>query len=371
VTTETATTVACERGTTGAATSNAAQPAWPWRALIVMPTLNEAAHLEAAVSDLLRGAAEPGAVRLVIVDGGSTDGTLALAERLAREHASVRLLHNPARIQSVAVNLAVRGFGHDFDVLIRCDAHALYPPAFCARLLETLAYRQADSVVVPLDSVGHGALQRAVARVSNSPVGTGGAAHRAGHTSGFVDHGHHAAFRMDTFRNCGGYDETFTHNEDAEFDCRQRALGGRVFLDSAIRVTYHPRASFGGLWRQYFCYGAGRSRTARRHPGSLRVRQIALPVHLGVSVIAFAGSPWCPALLLWPAAYLGLLTLVALSWAVRQGSLAALLTGPVALVMHSAWASGFLAGLIQRREGVWRPNMTVPLRLAEGLGEPA
>jgi hypothetical protein len=37
-----------------------------------------------------------------------------------------------------------------------------------------------------------------------------------------------AAFRMDTFRNCGGYDETFTHNEDAEFDCRQTRLGGRV-----------------------------------------------------------------------------------------------------------------------------------------------
>jgi len=101
------------------------------------------------------------------------------------------------------------------------------------------------------------------------------------------------------------------------------------------------------------------------------VRQIALPLHLGVSLVAFAGSPWWPALLVWPAAYLGLLTLVALSWAVQQGSLAALLTGPVALVMHSAWATGFLAGLLQRREQVWRPHMTVPLRLAEGLGEQA
>ena len=36
--------------------------------------------------------------------------------------------------------------------------------------------------------------------------------------SGYVDHGHHAAFRAASFKAIGGYDETFSHNEDAEFD---------------------------------------------------------------------------------------------------------------------------------------------------------
>ncbi|MET0410615.1 MAG: glycosyltransferase family 2 protein, partial [Polyangiaceae bacterium] len=269
------------------------------RALIVVPTLNEVAHLEGVVTSLLDGLSPATSARLAIVDGGSSDGTVALARRLAEAHPPVTLLHNPRRIQSVALNLAVRQLGADAEVLIRCDAHAEYPPGFCERLLATLERTNADAVVVPLDSQGERGLERVVAWVSNSAVGTGGAAHRAGKVSGFVDHGHHAAFRMDVFRRSGGYDESFTHNEDAELDCRQRALGARVFLDAEIRVIYRPRASLASLCRQYFKYGAGRSRTVRRHPGSMRVRQIALPINLTVSSLAVIVSPWQPALLSW------------------------------------------------------------------------
>lgn len=328
------------------------------RALIVVPTLNEARHIQGVVQQLLAGAPPAGDARLVIADGGSTDGTLVIAEQLAQENPAITLLHNRARIQSAAMNLAVQRFGQGFDVLIRCDAHAAYPPAFCARLLATLERTGADSVVVPLDSAGEAGIQRVVGWVCNSPVGTGGAAHRAGRTSGFVDHGHHAAFRLEMFRRCGGYDETFTHNEDGEFDCRQRALGARVYLDSTIRVVYRPRSSLGALWRQYFHYGTGRSRTAQRHPHSLRLRQVALPSNLAGMALALALCPWFVPLLVWPAAYLAALALAAAGLAVRHRSALAGLAVPVALVMHTAWALGFISGLARRRQ-----EMATPLRL--------
>jgi succinoglycan biosynthesis protein ExoA len=340
------------------------------RALIVVPALNEVAHLEGVVQSLLAGVSEHTPVRLVIADGGSSDGTVALAERLARAYPAVTLVHNPARIQSAAVNLAARRFGADADVLIRCDAHAEYPPAFCERLLATLERTGADAVVVPLDSVGEQGLQRAVAWVSNSAIGSGGSAHRAGRASGFVDHGHHAAFRMDMFRRCGGYDESFTHNEDAELDCRQRALGARVYLDSEIRVAYRPRSSIARLWRQYFNYGAGRSRTARRHPSSLRMRQVALPLNLALCCAALALCPWSTLLLTLPAAYLGVLCLATLGLVARHRSPLALMTGALALVMHTAWALGFFSGLLQRRERPWRRETAAPLALITGGGEP-
>jgi len=340
------------------------------RALIVVPTLNEAEHLEGVVHQLL-GDAAPAGVRLVIADGGSTDGTVALAERLARQHPAVTLLHNRARVQSAAVNHAVQRHGQGFDVLIRCDAHAAYPPAFCARLVETLERTGADAVVVPLDSTGDAGLQRVVGWVCNSRLGTGGAAHRAGRASGFVDHGHHAAFRLETFRRCGGYDETFTHNEDAEFDCRQRALGAKVYLDAEIRVLYRPRASLGALYHQYFNYGGGRSRTVRRHPRSLRLRQAVLPANLVGMGLALALSPALPLLALWPLAYLGALGLGATGLVLRHRSLRAAQAAPVALVMHTAWAAGFLYGLAARRERPWRRERATPLGLPQGSGEGA
>jgi len=341
------------------------------RALIVVPTLNEAPHIEGVVQRLLADAPTLSHARLVIADGGSTDGTIAIAEQLAQENPAVTLLHNRARIQSAAMNLAVRRFGQDCDVLIRCDAHAVYPPAFCARLLATLEQTGADAVVVPLDSAGDAGVQRVVGWVCNSPVGTGGAAHRAGRTSGLVDHGHHAAFRLEMFRRCGGYDETFTHNEDGELDCRQRALGARVYLDSAIRVVYRPRSSLGALWRQYFNYGTGRSRTVQRHPHSLRLRQVALPTNLVGMALSLALSPWFSTLLVWPTAYLAALGLAAAGLAFRHRSALAGLAAPVALVMHTAWAAGFLSGLVRRREKRWQQEMATPLQRLHGSGEGA
>ena len=36
----------------------------------------------------------------------------------------------------------------------------------------------------------------------------------------WADHGHHALMRISAFRAVGGYDESFSHNEDAELDYR-------------------------------------------------------------------------------------------------------------------------------------------------------
>ena len=166
---------------------------------------------------------------------------------------------------------------------------------------------------------------------------------------------------MDRFRSSGGYDETFTHNEDAELDCRQRALGGKIYLDASIRVAYRPRATLRGLGRQYFRYGRGRSRTAQRHPGSLRLRQLAVPLHLVLLVGALAVGPFWAWALAWPLLYLSMLVGASALLTVKHRSACGLLAGPAAAVMHTAWAAGFLFGLVTNRERRWRPELVTPL----------
>jgi succinoglycan biosynthesis protein ExoA len=342
--------------------------------LIVIPTLNEAAHIEALLIGLVRDLAGPIEARIVVVDGGSTDGTCALVERVAASHPNVQLLHNRKRTQSTGINLAVREFGDTAEILVRCDAHSVYPEGFCARLLDSLERTGADSVVVPLDSIGESPLQRAIAWVSNSPIGTGGAKHRAGHASGFVDHGHHAAFRMEVFRKTGGYDEDFVCNEDAELDCRQRALGARIYLDASIRVAYYPRATLRALYLQYFRYGLGRSRTVRRHPESVRMRQLAVPAHVIASALSLSLSFWSAWLLAWPALYASVLLTCSLAIAVRERSWAGLLAGPAAATMHTAWGIGFLRGLLHKREARWAmpqvPGLQAVAASGRVLGSP-
>ena len=318
--------------------------------LVVIPTLNEVRMIAGVIRSLKLDLPTDAQVEFVVADGGSTDGTRELVRQLMVPGSGLHLMDNPLLIQSAGLNSAVQKYGSNADVLVRCDAHAIYPKGFVRRLLETLDRTHADSVVVPMDSYGITCFQRAVAWVSNSLVGTGGSAHRGGTHSGFVDHGHHAAFRMPSFRRVGGYDETFTHNEDAELDCRQRALGSQIYLDSDIRLAYQPRATAGQLMRQYFKYGRGRSRTVRRHPSSVRARQLALPTHVIILGIVLLFGAWEPILLAWPAMYCAVLLLTSITIAWNKRSLCGLVSGIAAGVMHLSWGAGFLWGLVQVRE---------------------
>jgi succinoglycan biosynthesis protein ExoA len=139
---------------------------------------------------------------------------------------------------------------------------------------------------------------RAVALAMGSPAGSGGAAYRTGTQRGPADTVYLGVFRREALEHVGGYDEQFVRNQDAELNERLRAHGYVVWFEPALEVAYRPRGSVRALARQYAAYGRWRRATARRHPGSLRPRQLAAPalvialVVLGlVSVVPRARGP--------------------------------------------------------------------------------
>lgn len=324
--------------------------------VIAVPVLNEAGVIEGVVQNLLDISSDLNSCAIVVADGGSNDGTVDIVKRRFGDNDRVKLVHNPKRLQSAGVNQCVTDFAHPQGVLIRCDAHSDYPADFVTRLLNTLKDTGADSVVVPMDSVGFSCLQKAVAWVSDTPLGSGGAAHRGGHINGFVDHGHHAAFKVASFIHAGGYDNTYSHNEDGEFDNRLRARGGRIYMNGDIRLKYFPRDTLAKLFRQYFNYGCGRSRTVRRHPGSIRLRQMAVPLHLILLLTSLALLPVSGVFGLWPLTYLFVLSIYSLMITVKRKSACGLLAGPAAFMMHTGWALGFFYGFLAIRERRWRPE---------------
>lgn len=186
---------------------------------IVMPALNEECYLRGAILSIEPA---PGALdyELLVLDGGSQDRTRDLIEEIAAQNSCIKLLHNDRRIQSAAVNIASEICDPRATIFVRADCHAKYPPDFVARCVDTLQRTKSASVVVPMRAVGHRPMQRAIAAAQNSWLGNGGAQHRKPGRSGFVEHGHHAAFDRATFRSLGGYDEMAPFNEDAEFDAR-------------------------------------------------------------------------------------------------------------------------------------------------------
>lgn len=319
----------------------------PPRVLIVVPTLNEAAHITRVIPALLGGA--PHGTTLVVADGGSEDATREAVLTLARRDPRVTLLDNPARLQAAGINKAVDLLGDGATHLLRADAHADYPPAYCRDLLAEMATTGAASVTVGMRTIGTTPFTEAVAAAQNSRLGTGGSAHRTGGGGRFVDHGHHALMRLDTFRAVGGYEPTQSHNEDAELDHRLRSAGHRIWLSGKVAVGYHPRRSMAALFAQYRRHGAGRAQTVMRHRMRLKPRQMApllVPPALVLAGIGLVLAPLAGAGWLWlaaPAAIWAMACLVGgVMLALKLRRWPVVLAGPAAMAMHSGWGTGFL-----------------------------
>jgi succinoglycan biosynthesis protein ExoA len=170
-----------------------------------------------------------------------------------------------------------------------------------------------------------------------------------GRHSGFVDHGHHAAFRREAFVRAGGYDESFEANEDAELDARIRARGGRIWLDVDNTVTYFPRSTIEGLARQYWRYGAGRARTALKHGERLRMRQMLPPVALIAVLAGLLLAPWMPVMLMLPLGYFTALGRGTIQLVLAERSACVWGAGPALATMHFAWGAGFLRRMLSPR----------------------
>jgi dolichol-phosphate mannosyltransferase len=129
------------------------------RAIVVLPTYNEAANLERLVRAVLEHD-----VRVLVVDDNSPDGTGAIADRLAGELEPVDVLHRP---QKAGLGRAyVAGFEHALgsgaELVIEMDADFSHDPADLPRLMAAAA--EADLVLGSRYAPGGGVVDWGLAR---------------------------------------------------------------------------------------------------------------------------------------------------------------------------------------------------------------
>jgi succinoglycan biosynthesis protein ExoA len=316
--------------------------------LIVIPSLNEEVRIESVIAALQ--ADRRGSEALIVVsDGGSSDQTIAIVERIASADPRIRVLTTVKRLStSASVNRAVERFGQGRTWLVRLDAHAGYPKDFVSRLVAKAIETGASSVVTPMYTIGETCFQRAAAAAQNSFLGTGGSAHRLLNRGGWVEHGHHALFNMEQFRKVGGYDDEMRFNEDAEFDRRLIQSGGTIWLADDLVITYFPRGNTISLFRQYVKHGRGRAHTFARHGGRTRIRHFILPSIAPIVILGFLGP------LYWPLAGPASVWLFAclsygLVLGIRQKDICAAGSGYTSLVMQLAWSIGHWREIISIR----------------------
>lgn len=324
---------------------------------VVIPARNEARTIVALLDALAAQSTRPREV--IIVDDGSTDGTVAAVTAWAARQSGfpVTIAAGAGRGAGPAMNIGIAHASH--DIIVRLDGHCLPDSRYIERSIDTLARPGAGVAggvwtIAPRDASW---TARGIAAVLSHPLGSGGAEYRTpsarARGTKEVDTVPFGTFHKAVWAEVGGFDEALVRNQDYDFNHRVRLTGRKVLLNPDIVTVYKARGTLAALARQYFDYGFWKVVMLRKFPASLRTRQL-LPVLLLPALAGLAG--WAMAergAAAWSLAAYAAINLAGAAhasaragdWRLTPFAFAAL------LVLQNAWSAGAWMSLLQGARG--------------------
>jgi glycosyltransferase involved in cell wall biosynthesis len=225
---------------------------------LVATVRDERRSIEGFLGSLLEQTRVPD--EIVVVDGGSTDGTWEALGRLASTHPALIVLRRPGANIATGRNVAIqvaRG-----EVVAVADAGTVASPTWLERLVAPLEEDRGLAVSGGFFVPGGGRwLERTITAIITPQL-------TEVDPDRFLPSSRSVAFRKEWWARAGGYPEWLDHCEDLVFDLELKRAGGRfTFVPDAL-VTWSARPTLRAFFRQYLHYarGDGRARLyGRRH----------------------------------------------------------------------------------------------------------
>ncbi|MFZ7088280.1 glycosyltransferase family 2 protein [Curtobacterium sp. RRHDQ10] len=326
----------------------------------VMPVLNEATEVRAAVASLLAQDYD-GPVEIVLALGPSIDGTNELVEEMSAADSRIQAIPNPIGSTPAGLNVAIRASNH--PIVVRVDAHSVLPADYTRVAVRVLQESGADNVGGIMRAEGRTPFERAVALAYGSRVGLGGTPHHVGGQAGPAETAYLGVFRRDRLLEVGLFDEDIKRGQDWELNRRLRKTGGTVWFTPELVVIYRPRPSLRRLVRQFVATGLWRGELARRFPTGNGLRYFVPPamvvaVTLGVvagligvaGAVAGSGAAWALIGFVVPVVYLVFVVLGSVVVGRSSGPAALAWLVVVLPCIHIGWGVGFVLGFLGTSE---------------------
>lgn len=259
------------------------------RLSVVIPALNEETRLGPTLEALARQTAPCSSFEVIVADGGSTDGTVAMAERAGAQ--VVVCPRGPGRQRNCGARTARA------EWLAFLDADCTPAEDWVEVALEHIDRQDADLLGAPvLTPQGGTWVQRAWATHLASRRS---AASISGHGSARYLTTANLIVSRSTYDGIGGFSEDLSSGEDYLFMVTAEARGARVLCDPCLVVTHRGEpGTLRQFWRQQVWHSNGEAwkriaqATEGRVGGKARLYGLVVAALGAALVVATAVGVW-------------------------------------------------------------------------------
>lgn len=226
---------------------------WHEHTVAVVTTVkNDAVGCAATLGSIINQTRPPD--EIIVVDGGSTDGTRRLIRQYAATHPRLRFIEAPganiARGRNIGIEEATS------EIIATIDSGCRAEPEWLERLMKPFLDDRATEFVAGCYRIDPRTLLENVVGLATmrgqlDPV----------LPESFNPSARSMAFAKALWRRAGGWPEWLDFSEDTLFDHRVRRMDvGWRFAGEAV-VHWRPRGSLSSIARQFYNYGTGRGHT--------------------------------------------------------------------------------------------------------------
>jgi len=223
---------------------------------VIVPCRNEEKYIGQLLDNILEQDYPRPLMEVFVVDGQSTDKTPSIIKGYCDKHSFIHFLENPEKVVPHALNSAITKSSG--EIIIRLDAHAIYPGHYISQLVEAITKYQCDNVggiwetIPAIDTCQ----ALAIALASAHPFGIGNAYYRIGvKQPREVDTVPFGCFRRELFNKLGLFDEELVRNQDDEFNARIINSGGKIMLLPDLIIRYFARDTLTKVSSMFYQYG--------------------------------------------------------------------------------------------------------------------
>ena len=113
---------------------------------IVIPCRNEEKYIDKCLDSIISQSYPKDKLEVLVMDGMSEDGTREILKKYQKEYSFIKILDNPKKFISSAINIGIKKAKG--KVIVEIDAHSVYKKDHLTKCWDYLIKYKSDSVVV-------------------------------------------------------------------------------------------------------------------------------------------------------------------------------------------------------------------------------